>query len=70
MRLRVRKLVGGGAVIEVWPDELLAVRSYCRLAKETGVSRTTPRRLKKGRAAGINFETLEKVCAARGRATC
>jgi putative transcriptional regulator len=34
------------------------------LAKETGVSHTTLWRLRKGRAVGINFETLEKICRA------
>jgi putative transcriptional regulator len=34
------------------------------LAKETGVSHTTLWRLKKGKAVGINFETLEKICRA------
>ena len=39
-------------------------RSFYWLAKETGVSYTTPWRLKKGKAVGINFETLEKICRA------
>jgi DNA-binding Xre family transcriptional regulator len=33
------------------------------LAKETGISHTTLWRLKKGKALGINFETLEKLCS-------
>jgi putative transcriptional regulator len=47
-------------------DKLLAKekRSYYWLAKETGVSHTTLWRLKKGKAVGINFETLEKICRA------
>ena len=47
-------------------DKLLAneKRSFYWLAKETGVSHTTLWRLKKGRAVGINFETLEKICSA------
>jgi putative transcriptional regulator len=47
-------------------DKLLAKekRSFYWLAKETGVSHTTLWRLKKGRAVGINFETLEKICRA------
>jgi putative transcriptional regulator len=47
-------------------DKLLAKekRSFYWLAKETGVSHTTLWRLKKGKAAGINFETLEKICRA------
>jgi putative transcriptional regulator len=47
-------------------DRLLATkkRSFYWLAKETGVSHTTLWRLKKGKAVGINFETLEKICRA------
>jgi putative transcriptional regulator len=47
-------------------EKLLATekRSFYWLAKETGVSHTTLWRLKKGKAAGINFETLEKICRA------
>ena len=37
-------------------------RSFYWLAKETGISHTTLWRLKKGKALGINFETLEKIC--------
>ena len=45
-------------------DKLLAKkeRSFYWLAKETGISHTTLWRLKKGKAVGINFETLEKIC--------
>ena len=32
------------------------------LSKETGISHTTLWRLKKGKAQGINFATLEKIC--------
>jgi putative transcriptional regulator len=39
-------------------------RTFYWLAKEAGVSHTTLWRLKKGKAAGINFETLEKICRA------
>lgn len=51
-------------MIEVRIDELLAElgRSFYWLAKETGISHTTLWRLKKGKALGINFETLEKIC--------
>jgi putative transcriptional regulator len=51
-------------VIEVRLDELLEEhgRSFYWLAKETGISHTTLWRLKKGKALGINFDTLEKVC--------
>ena len=47
-------------------DKLLARenRTFYWLAKETGVSHTTLWRLKKGKAVGINFETLEKICRA------
>lgn len=47
-------------------DILLAneKRSFYWLAKETGVSHTTLWRLRKGKAVGINFETLEKICRA------
>ena len=53
-------------MIEVRVDELLnkQERSFYWLAKETGMSHTTLWRLKKGRARGISFETLEKICSA------
>jgi DNA-binding Xre family transcriptional regulator len=46
-------------------DKLLAnhKRSFYWLAKETGISHTTLWRLKKGKAVGINFDTLEKYAA-------
>jgi putative transcriptional regulator len=51
-------------MIEIRIDELLENhgRSFYWLAKETGISHTTLWRLKKGKALGINFETLEKIC--------
>jgi putative transcriptional regulator len=51
-------------VIQVRVDELLEEqrRSFYWLAKETGISHTTLWRLKKGKALGINFDTLEKIC--------
>jgi len=51
-------------VIEVRVDELLEEqrRSFYWLSKETGISHTTLWRLKKGKALGINFDTLEKIC--------
>ncbi|MGH9902599.1 MAG: helix-turn-helix domain-containing protein [Pyrinomonadaceae bacterium] len=51
-------------MIETRVDELLEGmgRSFYWLAKETGISHTTLWRLKKGKALGINFETLEKIC--------
>ena len=51
-------------MIEIRIDELLGHRgrSFYWLAKETGISHTTLWRLKKGKALGINFETLEKIC--------
>jgi len=47
-------------------DELLKERerTFYWLAKETGISHTTLWRLKKDKALGINFDTLEKVCHA------
>ena len=39
-------------------------RTFYWLAKETGISHTTLWRLKKGKALGINFDTLEKLCRA------
>lgn len=53
-------------MIEVLIDGILGERghTFYWLAKETGVSHTTLWRLKKGRARGINFETLEKICRA------
>ncbi|MBA3713355.1 MAG: helix-turn-helix transcriptional regulator [Pyrinomonadaceae bacterium] len=54
--------------VEVRVDELLEERgrSYYWLSKETGISHTTLWRLKKGKALGINFATLEKICGALG----
>jgi len=51
-------------MIQIRIDELLGTygRSFYWLAKETGISHTTLWRLKKGKALGINFETLEKMC--------
>ena len=53
-------------MIEIRIDKLLANRdrSFYWLAKETGISHTTLWRLKKGKALGINFVTLEKICQA------
>ncbi len=51
-------------MIEIRIDELLENRgrSFYWLAKATGISHTTLWRLKKGKALGINFDTLEKMC--------
>jgi putative transcriptional regulator len=51
-------------MIEIRVDELLenCGRSFYWLAKQTGISHTTLWRLKTGKALGINFETLEKMC--------
>ena len=56
-------------VIRIRVDKLLKEqgRTFYWLAKETGVSHTTLWRLKKGRALGINFDTLEKICQALKR---
>lgn len=53
-------------MIEIRVDQLLQShgRTFYWLAKETGISHTTLWRLKKGKALGINFETLEKMCRA------
>lgn len=53
-------------MIQIQVDQLLAQhgRTFYWLAKETGISHTTLWRLKKGKALGINFETLEKMCQA------
>jgi putative transcriptional regulator len=53
-----------GIVIDLRIDELLDAhgRSFYWLAKETGISHTTLWRLKKGKALGINFSTLESIC--------
>jgi putative transcriptional regulator len=53
-------------VIEIRVDELLEEhgRTFYWLSKETGISHTTLWRLKKGRAQGINFDTLEMICRA------
>lgn len=53
-------------MIEVQVDKLLKKygRTFYWLAKETGISHTTLWRLKKAKALGINFDTLEKICQA------
>jgi putative transcriptional regulator len=50
-------------MITIRINELLKVqeRSFYWLAKETGISHTTLWRLKKGKAQGITFDTLEKI---------
>jgi putative transcriptional regulator len=55
-------------MIEIQLDELLKNqgRTFYWLAKETGISHTTLWRLKKGKALGINFDTLRKLCQALG----
>lgn len=62
----VSSVVRGNFMIEIRVDHLLAEhgRTFYWLAKETGISHTTLWRLKKGKALGINFETLEKMCQA------
>jgi len=53
-------------MILVHIDELLREqsRTFYWLAKETGVSHTTLWRLKKDKAHGITFNTLECICQA------
>ncbi|MDT7807381.1 MAG: putative transcriptional regulator [Acidobacteriota bacterium] len=55
-------------MVETHLDELLEERghSFYWLSKETGISHTTLWRLKKGKALGINFVTLESICVALG----
>jgi putative transcriptional regulator len=50
--------------IAVRIDELLEEkgRSFYWLSKQTRISHSTLWRLKKGKALGINFVTLEKIC--------
>ena len=51
-------------MVEIRIAELLKAhgRTFYWLAKKTGISHTTLWRLKKGKALGINFVTLEKLC--------
>jgi DNA-binding Xre family transcriptional regulator len=51
-------------MIKVQIDRLLRERerSFYWLAKETGVSHTTLWRLKKDKAQGITFNTLQSIC--------
>ncbi len=53
-------------IIEVQIEEILEKRgrTFYWLSKQAGVSHTTLWRLKKGKALGINFSTLEKLCEA------
>ena len=62
----VSRISRKGAMIRVHIDRLLKAqgRSFYWLAKETGVSHTTLWRLKKDRAQGITFNTLETICRA------
>ena len=55
-----------GGMIRVQIDHLLKAqgRTFYWLAKETGVSHTTLWRLKKDKAQGITFNTLESICRA------
>jgi putative transcriptional regulator len=55
-------------MIRIEIDRLLSEqeRSFYWLAKETGVSHTTLWRLKKDKAQGITFKTLQKICEALG----
>jgi len=55
-------------MITITIDVLLKAQghSFYWLAKQTGVSHTTLWRLKKDKALGINFDTLEKLCLALG----
>ena len=57
-------VVRKGVMILIEIDQLLKERrrSFYWLAKETGVSHTTLWRLKKDKAQGITFHTLERIC--------
>lgn len=51
-------------IISVQIDEILKKkeRSFYWLSKQTNISHSTLWRLKKGKALGINFVTLERIC--------
>jgi putative transcriptional regulator len=51
-------------LIEIRLDGLLGERgrTYYWLAEGEGISHTTLRRLKKGKAMGVNFVTPESIC--------
>ncbi len=51
-------------MIKIRIDALLEERQryFYWLSKQTGISHTTLWRLKKGKAVGINFPTLVKIC--------
>ena len=53
-------------MIKICIDQLIKEhgRTFYWLAKATGISHTTLWRLKKDKALGINFITLEKLCEA------
>ncbi len=51
-------------MIEIRVNDLLNGRTFYWLAKQASISHTTLWRLKKGKAFGINFDTLEKLCQA------
>ena len=55
-------------MIEIRVNELLENRgrTFYWLAKETGISHSTLWRLKKGKALGINFATMERICLSLG----
>ena len=61
---RYSDLRGAPLIIEIRVDEILAEqgRTFYWLAKQTGISHTTLWRLKKGKAFGMNLDTLEKMC--------
>ena len=51
-------------MIKIRINDLLNGRTFYWLAKQTSISHTTLWRLKKGKALGINFDTVEKLCRA------
>src|SRR4030095_2250228 len=56
----------GGPMIKIRIEQLIKEqrKTFYWLAKATGISHTTLWRLKKDKALGINFVTVEKLCEA------
>jgi len=62
----VNRCAKGGSMIKIRIDRLVKEhgRTFYWLSKTAGISHTTLWRLKKDRALGINFITLERLCEA------
>ena len=58
--------IASAMIVKIQLDDLLGKRkrSFYWLSKQTGISYKTLWRLKNGKALGINFATLERICAA------